>query len=57
MIKFTWKESIGEGTIKVTDKFEDMHPVDKLDFIQDALYLLKQLQIVVHNEVYSKKEG
>ena len=57
MIKFTWKESIGEGNIKVTDKFKEMHPVDKLDFIQDALYLLQQLQIDAHNECYSKKEG
>ena len=55
MVKFTWHESLDESRMKVSAKFEELHPVSKLDFIQDMMYHLEQLQIKAHNECYSKE--
>lgn len=55
MVKFTWSDSLGEGKMKVSDKFNELHPVAKLDFIQDMMYYLKELQVKSHNECYPNK--
>ncbi len=57
MVKFTWSESLDESRMKLSSKFEELHPVSKLDFIQDMMYHLEQLQIKAHNECYPKGEG
>jgi hypothetical protein len=56
MVKFTWHESLDESRMKISAKFEELHPVSKLDFIQDMMYHLEQLQIKAHNECYQTKE-
>lgn len=53
MVKFTWSESLGEGRMKISEKFKELHPVDKLDFIQDMMYHLRELQVKSHNECYA----
>lgn len=56
MVKFTWSDSLGEGKMKVSDKFNELHPVAKLDFIQDARYYLNKLYFEAYAECYPNKE-
>jgi hypothetical protein len=56
MVKFTWSDSLGVGKMKVSDKFNELNPVAKLDFIQDMMYYLKELQVKSYNECYPNKE-
>jgi hypothetical protein len=43
MIKLVWKHDIGECLINIPDKFKNMHKVDQLDYLGDAISELSNL--------------
>lgn len=38
----SWSDAKGEGNVLFDEKFNNLHPVTKLDVIQDALHALNE---------------